>query len=164
MNQYEIEKKRIIEKKPYTIDRAKREYENVFKILEAMYETSLQIRKKIDNIELQENSKVIFIFEKYLGDEINGLTPIGGQFSISFGKNIRQETIAHEFFHSLGLQHTYRNTKSDDEFTLKMSTTNNIMEKYSEEKEIRFSLFSWQWKMINEKLKKSICLRMIQNK
>ena len=153
MNQYEIEKKRIIEKKPYTIDRAKREYENVFKILEAMYETSLLIRKKIDNIELQKNSKVIFIFEKYLGNEINGLTPIGGQFSISFGKNIRQETIAHEFFHSLGLQHTYRNTKSDDEFTLKMSTTINIMEKYSE-KEIRFSLFSWQWKIIREKLEK----------
>jgi len=71
-------------------------------------------------------------------------------------KSEDKSTAAHEILHMLDLAHTFtaqQATNLKSEFTYKALNTNNVMD-YSHWLEIeKYSLFHWQWKIINTNLK-----------
>ena len=126
------------------------------------------IIQRINDITKDHKSKIMFLIDVDI-ENMTGITPIGRKYSICFGKNISGTTMAHEFLHSLNLLEVFDGDVKKKKIgnnimeikspvVYKIYSTNNIMD-YSKENEKnkqsereRISLFSWQWKIINNTL------------
>lgn len=100
-----------------------------------------------------EGYKVLY----FIGDQsdrLNGFTGYGINTCVQFAGH-NKATIAHEPMHSLCLPHTFVGITrgcGKPYYTYEAKKTNNLMD-YSHQDGIeRFSLFHWQWKVLNNKI------------
>jgi len=86
---------------------------------------------------------------------LNGYSRPHSDFVVVFNTKDDQ-TVAHEFLHSLGLAHTFTNKLTDSNalFTYDYERTDNLMD-YVDlmTKNKRCSLYYWQWKIANQSIK-----------
>ena len=81
--------------------------------------------------------------------------PLGGYYSPSENililfSDINEVAPTHELCHMIGLDHSFANREySNNEYTFICGQTDNIMDYFS----LRFSLWKWQWKFIQENVK-----------
>lgn len=95
----------------------------------------------------------------FIGEEANwnGFSNYGWKTCVQFGKH-NKATIAHETIHSFFMPHTFASVSERGAvpvFTYEAKKTNNLMD-YSHVAKPpieRFSLFKWQWKVLNKKMK-----------
>ncbi|WP_123983108.1 reprolysin-like metallopeptidase [Chryseobacterium sp. G0201] len=86
---------------------------------------------------------------------LNGYSATNADFVVAFNTQDDQ-TVVHEFLHSMGLAHTFTNKSTDSNalFTYDYERTDNLMDYVSDmEKNKRASLYYWQWKVANETIK-----------
>lgn len=99
-------------------------------------------------------TKVFFIGEKA---NWNGFSNFDSKFGVQFGGH-NPATIAHESMHAMNLPHTFASRdegKAIAKFTYEATKTNNLLD-YSHVANPpieRFSLFHWQWQILNPKIK-----------
>ncbi|WP_267403389.1 MULTISPECIES: hypothetical protein [unclassified Chryseobacterium] len=102
--------------------------------------------------------KAFYFAEKGYGgalSNLNGYSRPNSDFVVAFSTKDNQ-TVVHEFLHSLGLAHTFTNKNSDHNalFTYDYERTDNLMDYVPDiEKNKRASLYYWQWKIANESIK-----------
>lgn len=95
----------------------------------------------------------------FIGEEANwnGFSNYGWTTCVQFGRH-NKATIAHETIHSLYLPHTFASISERGavpKYTYEATKTNNLMD-YSHVAQPpieRFSLFIWQWNVLNNKIK-----------
>ena len=102
----------------------------------------------------EKGYQFIFLMEVETYDERPGEgEEIGGDNAILFKSNRYKSTMAHEFFHCLGLYHTHREDtpikEANRKYIFKKSTTTNLMS-YVQGK--TKSLWHWQWLIVKLKL------------
>ena len=101
-----------------------------------------------------DHYKVFFIGEKA---NWNGFSNFDSKFGVQFGGH-NPATIAHESMHAMNLPHTFASRdegKAIAKFTYEATKTNNLLD-YSHVANPpieRFSLFHWQWQILNPKIK-----------
>ncbi|AZA53441.1 hypothetical protein [Chryseobacterium sp. G0201] len=102
--------------------------------------------------------KAFYFAEKGYGgpmSNLNGYSATNADFVVAFSTKDDQ-TVVHEFLHSMGLAHTFTNKYTDKNalFTYDYERTDNLMDYVSDtEKNKRNSLYYWQWKIANESIK-----------
>lgn len=114
-----------------------------------------QMNKKFD----QQYSEYyqVFFFQEYCVDAngigINGYAYLNSLYGVYFASH-NAATVGHEMFHALGLMHTfdYTDTRLSD-YAYQYAKTDNMLD-YSHHVGIkRQSLFYWQWKKLNSRVK-----------
>jgi len=90
------------------------------------------------------------------GEDLGGYSSDDSDFVVAFSGRDDQ-TATHEILHSMGLAHTFTNKYTNPKalFTYMYQMTDNLMD-YAEyeSKGKRSSLYYWQWKIINNSIKK----------
>lgn len=82
----------------------------------------------------------------------NGFSYFNTLFTVQFGTHTN-ETLAHELMHALSLPHTFDGKSPSAKFTYQAKKTNNLMDYCHHDGIPRFSVFYWQWKILNSKIK-----------
>jgi len=142
------------------------------------------LTKKADSTKYDDYIKIFFM-EEYCKNEVekpDGTTSVTGLNGSTVydkkddetGKNIklktivifkpiddRKETLAHEVFHALSLQHTFVSKDGTPEapkalYTYEAKKTENILDYSHQDKKPRYSMWYWQWRIIWEELGISI--------
>ena len=100
---------------------------------------------KKEEVKEGEDKKII---EK-VGGPLGGYYPPSENILILFS-DIDEVAPTHELCHMIGLDHSFANREySNNEYTFICGQTDNIMDYFS----LRFSLWKWQWKFIQENVK-----------
>ena len=100
---------------------------------------------KKEEVKEGEDKKII---EK-VGDPLGGYYPPSENILILFS-DMSELAPTHELCHMIGLDHSFANREySNNEYTFICGQTDNIMDYFS----LRFSLWKWQWKFIQENVK-----------
>lgn len=90
----------------------------------------------------------------FIGEEAswNGFSYFNSKFGVYF-KGHNKGTVAHETMHAMNLPHTFDGKSPSAKFTYQAKKTNNLMDYCHHDGIPRFSVFHWQWRILNSKIK-----------